>query len=160
MQKLKNQIKKYGNKDVFILTARPSQSQKAIHEYLKSEGVDLPIENITGLGNSTGEAKANWMIDKLAEGYNDFYFVDDAMPNVKAVDDLLSQFDIKSKSVQAIARNSESLGRQVNEMLEVNEGIGADVVVDDAEARVRGARKGKGIGARFFTPRGGNDFLG
>ena len=54
MQKLKNQIKKYGNKDVFILTARASQSQQAIHEYLKSEGVDLPIENITGLGNSTG----------------------------------------------------------------------------------------------------------
>ena len=160
MQKLKNQIKKYGNKDVFILTARASQSQQAIHEYLKSEGVDLPIENITGLGNSTGEAKADWMIDKLAEGYNDFYFVDDAMPNVKAVDDLLSQFDVKSKVVQAKARNSESLGRQVNEMLEVNEGVGADVVVDEAEAKTRGAKRGKGIGAQFFNTPGSNDFMG
>ena len=160
MQKLKNQIKKYGNKDVFILTARASESQQAIHEYLKSEGVDLPLKNITGLGNSTGEAKADWMVDKLAEGYNDFYFVDDAMPNVKAVDDLLSQFDVKSKSVQAIARNSESLGKQVNEMLEVNEGVGADVVIDDAEARTRGARKGKGVGAKFFNTPGSNDFMG
>jgi hypothetical protein len=160
MQKLKNQIKKYGNKDVFILTARASKSQQAIHEYLKSEGVDLPLENITGLGNSTGEAKADWMVDKLAEGYNDFYFVDDAMPNVKAVDDLLSQFDVKSKVVQAKARNSESLGRQVNEMLEVNEGVGADVVVDEAEAKTRGAKRGKGIGAQFFNTPGSNDFMG
>jgi len=160
MQKLKNQIKKYGNKAVFILTARASQSQQAIHEYLKSEGVDLPLENITGLGNSTGEAKADWMIDKLAEGYNDFYFVDDAMPNVKAVDNLLSQFDVKSKSVQAMSRNSESLGRQVDEMIEINEGIKVDVVIDEAEARTRGARKGKGVGARFFNTPGSNDFMG
>jgi len=160
MQKLKNQIKKYGNKAVFILTARASQSQQAIHEYLKSEGVDLPLENITGLGNSTGEAKADWMIDKLAEGYNDFYFVDDAMPNVKAVDNLLSQFDVKSKSVQAISRNSESLGRQVDEMIEINEGIKVDVVIDEAEARTRGAKKGKGVGAKFFNTPGSNDFMG
>jgi len=160
MQKLKNQIKKYGNKNVFILTARASKSQQAIHEYLKSEGVDLPLENITGLGNSTGEAKADWMIDKLAEGYNDFYFVDDAMPNVKAVDDLLSQFDVKSKVVQAKARNSESLGKQVNEMLEINEGVGADVVIDEAEAKTRGARKGKGVSAQFFNTPGSNDFMG
>jgi len=160
MQKLKNQIKKYGNKAVFILTARASQSQKAIHEYLKSEGVDLPLENITGLGNSTGEAKADWMIDKLAEGYNDFYFVDDAMPNVKAVDDLLSQFDVKSKSVQAVTRNSESLGRQVDEMIETNEGIKVGAVIDEAEARTRGAKKGKGVGAKFFNTPGSNDFMG
>jgi len=160
MQKLKNQIKKYGNKAVFILTARASQSQQAIYGYLKSEGIDLPLENITGLGNSTGEAKADWMVDKLAEGYNDFYFVDDAMPNVKAVDNLLSQFDVKSKSVQAIARNSESLGRQVDEMIEINEGIKVNVVIDEAEARTRGARKRKGVGARFFNTPGSNDFMG
>ena len=160
MQKLKNQIKKYGVENVFILTARAKESQGAIHAYLKSEGIDLPLKNITGLGNSTGEAKANWFVDKLAEGYNDVYFVDDAMPNVKAVDDLLSQFDIKSKVVQAITRNSESLGRQINEILEVNEGIGVDVIVDDAEAKTRGAKKGGGVGGRFFNTPGSNDFMG
>ena len=160
MQKLKNQIKKYGAKNVFILTARAKESAPAIHAYLKSEGIDLPIENITGLGQSSGEAKADWFVDKLAEGYNDIYFVDDAMPNVKAVDDLLSQFDIKSKVVQARARNSNSLYDQVNEMLEINEGISRNVVVDDASAKVEGAKKGKGIGARFFNVPGANDFMG
>ncbi len=160
MQKLKNQIKKYGAENVFILTARAKESAPAIHAYLKSEGINLPIENITGLGQSSGEAKADWFVDKLAEGYNDIYFVDDAMPNVKAVDDLLSQFDIKSKVVQARARNSNSLYDQVNEMLEINEGIGRNVVVDEASAKVEGAKKGKGIGARFFNVPGANDFMG
>ena len=102
MQKLKNQISKYGNKNVFILTARAPQSQKAIFEWLKSQGIILPYENITGLGNSAGNAKAQWILDKYAEGYNDIYFVDDAMPNVEAVQDVFNQLDIKGKSVRAI----------------------------------------------------------
>ena len=160
MQKLKNQIKKYGAENVFILTARAKESAQAIQAYLKSEGIDLPIENITGLGQSSGEAKADWFVDKLAEGYNDIYFVDDAMPNVKAVDDLLSQFDVKSKVVQARNSNSLGLNQQVNEMLEINEGIGRDVVVDEATAKVEGAKKGRGVGARFFNAPGANDFMG
>ena len=58
---------------------------------LKTQGVKIPLENITGLGNSTGEAKALWMLDKFAEGYNDIYFVDDALPNVEAVQNVLNQ---------------------------------------------------------------------
>jgi hypothetical protein len=101
LDKMKNQIKKYGSKNVFILTARAPESQKAIHDWLKSEGVNIPIKNITGLGDSTGEAKAQWMLEKFAEGYNDMYFVDDALSNVDAVREVLDQLDIKSKVVQA-----------------------------------------------------------
>ena len=42
-----------------------------------------------------------WMAGKYAEGYNDMYFVDDAMPNVRAVKQVLDNLDIKSKVVQA-----------------------------------------------------------
>ena len=56
-----------GTEDVFVLTARAPESQAAIKEFLDSQGLDIPIENITGLGNSTGEAKANWIIDKAAD---------------------------------------------------------------------------------------------
>ena len=82
---MKNQIKKYGPNNIYVLTARPAESATAIHEWLKSKDINIPLDNITGLGNSTGEAKALWMMDKFAEGYNDMYFVDDALPNVKAV---------------------------------------------------------------------------
>ena len=86
-----------GERDLFILTARAPESQQAIFEFMKAMGVEIPLENITGLGNSTGEAKANWIIDKAAEGYNDFYFADDAPQNVKAVKTAMSQLDVKSK---------------------------------------------------------------
>ena len=61
---MKNQIDKYGSKNVFILTARAPESQQAIHDWLESEGAKIPLENITGLGDSTGEAKAAWILDK------------------------------------------------------------------------------------------------
>ena len=101
LQKMKNQIKKYGAENVFVLTARPQSADIAIHEWLKSKGINIPFKNITGLANSTSQAKADWMIEKFAEGYNDMYFVDDALSNVKAVREILDQLDIKSKVVQA-----------------------------------------------------------
>jgi len=157
MQKLKNQIKKYGAKNVFILTARAPQSQKAIHDYLKSEGVNIPIANITGLGNSTGEAKADWMVNKLAEGYNDFYFVDDAMPNVTAVKDMLEQFDVKSKVVQARIQFSKRLDEGINEMLQINKGIKKEARFSAAEGRAQGIGKGK---YKYWIPPGAEDFMG
>ena len=100
-QKLLNRIKKYGPSNNFILTARPQESAVAIHGWLKSKGVNIPLENITGLANSTGDAKAQWILDKYKEGYNDVYFVDDALPNVQAVKHVMEQLDIKGSSVQA-----------------------------------------------------------
>ena len=102
LQKLRNRIKKYGAKNNYVLTARPPASATAIHGWLKTKGINIPLENITGLGNSTGEAKALWITGKYAEGYNDIYFVDDALPNVKAVANVIDQLDIKGKSVRAV----------------------------------------------------------
>ena len=63
-----------GNEDLFVLTARGPNAETAIYDFLKAEGLEFKRENIVGLGKSPGEAKANWIIDKAAEGYNDFYF--------------------------------------------------------------------------------------
>jgi predicted kinase len=99
-QKALNRAKKYGTKDQFILTARPPEAVPHIQEFLKSLGLNIPLKNITGLGNSTGEAKAMWMLKKFSEGYNDMYFADDVVQNVKEVKHVLDQLDIKSKVVQ------------------------------------------------------------
>ena len=56
---------------------------------------DIPLENITGLENGTPQAKANWVLQKTADGYNDFYFADDSIKNVKAVKQVLDVIDIK-----------------------------------------------------------------
>ena len=86
-----------GNEDLFVLTARGPNAETAIYDFLKAEGLEFKRENIVGLGKSQGEAKANWIIDKAAEGYNDFYFADDAPQNVEAVRTAMSQLDVKSK---------------------------------------------------------------
>ncbi len=77
--------KKFGNENVFILTARPQNAAPAIHAFLKGIGLDIRLDNIVGLEDGTAKAKADWMITKIADGYNDFYFADDAIKNVKAV---------------------------------------------------------------------------
>ena len=87
-----------GDRDMFILTARAKESAPAIKEFLDAMGINIPLENITGLGNSTGRAKADWLVDKASEGYNDFYFADDAPQNVKAVQEGMSRLDVKSKT--------------------------------------------------------------
>ena len=87
-----------GDRDMFILTARAPESAPAIKEFLDAMGIKIPLENITGLGNSTGQAKADWLVGKAAEGYNDFYFADDAPQNIKAVKEGMSRLDVKSKT--------------------------------------------------------------
>jgi len=157
LQKMKNQIKKFGSENVFVLTARPPQSATAIHEWLKTKGINIPFENITGLGDSTGEAKAMWMLEKFSEGYNDMYFVDDALPNVKAVKNALEQLDIKSKVRQAKVNFSKDINSEFNKILEEVTGIKADKRFSDVKARKRGENKGK---FRFFIPPSHEDFVG
>ena len=157
LQKMKNQIKKYGTDNVFVLTARMQEAAEPIYEWLKSKGINIPLENITGLGKSEGDAKAQWFIDKYAEGYNDMYFVDDALPNVRAVKHVFDQLDVKGKSVQARIQFSKDLSSEFNKMIERKKGTGAEKVFSS----VVGKKRGKNIGKyRFFVPPSADDFAG
>jgi len=140
-----------------VLTARPAESATAIHEWLKTKGINIPLENITGLGNSTGDAKAAWFLEKYSEGYNDMYFVDDALPNVEAVAHVFNQLDMKGKSVQAKIQFSKSLNNGFNNMLERTKGVGAEKIFSRVEAKKRGKNKG---GFTLFVPPSAEDFTG
>ena len=72
---------KFTSKDIFILTARPQDAAVAISAFLKGMGLNIPVDNIVGLADGRPEAKANWIVGKAAEGYNNFYFADDAYRN-------------------------------------------------------------------------------
>jgi len=148
---------KFGPENMFVLTARPPAAQKAIFDFLKANGLNIPLKNITGLGNSTAEAKALWVADKVGEGYNDFYFADDALQNVQAVKNMLDQFDVKSKVQQARVKFSKGINDQFNNILENVTGIDAKKRFSDIKARKRGASKGK---FRFFIPPSHEDFVG
>ena len=171
MQKFRNRIEKFGIENNYILTARPAEAAPAIQAWLKEQGIDMPIENITGLGNSTGEAKAMWMAQKFSEGYNDMYFVDDAMPNVKAVADMLDQLDIKGSSVQAKIQFSRSINPtfsqtldanagvelDLNRILEQTKGVKAEARYSEAQGKIQGSKKGR---FAFWVPPSAEDFKG
>ena len=157
LTKFKNRLEKFGPENMYVLTARPQQSAEAIHGWLKSKGLTIPLANITGLGNSTGEAKAQWMLEKFEEGYNDMYFVDDALPNVDAVKNVLDQLDIKSNVQQAITLKSERMSVDFNQMLERTKGIGELKTFSRVEAMKRGKNVG---GFKIFVPPSAEDFTG
>jgi len=175
---------KYTNKDIFVLTARPANSAAAIHEFLKSEGLNIPIENITGLGNGSPQAKADWMVGKIAEGYNDFYFADDHMGNVKAVGkalkgkgvkgqtelsivdfknqpkavrDILNTFDVKGPTQRSRVKFSKQLNKNFNDMLERASGIKSRKRLTRVEGEILGKNKGKW---KIWMPSSLEDFRG
>ena len=155
--KLKKAIDKFGNKDVYVLTARPQASAQAIYDFLKGIGLEVPLENITGLEDGSPQAKANWVIGKAANGYNDFYFTDDVYKNVKAVQDALEVLDVKSKSRLAYESRIQKLDRDFNDIIEAKTGIGADKVYSKAKAKAVGSSKGR---FTFFIPPSAEDFVG
>ena len=134
---------KFGNKDIFILTARPDIAAPAIYEFLKGVGLEIPLENITGLADGKPEAKANWVIEKAAEGYNDFYFADDAIKNVKAVKEVLDQIDVKSKVQLAKASKGKAFNTIINDMIQDSSGIESYKTFSAAKARTIGRDKGR-----------------
>jgi hypothetical protein len=173
LNKALERAKKFGTKDQFILTARAPQAQQAIYEFLKGVGLNIPMENIKGLGNSTGQAKASWIAENLiANGYNDLYFADDALQNIDAVKDMFNRFDVKgavrlakvqfSKKAPAIMdgiidEGAVDLNKEFNITLEQTKGVKAEKTFSPAKARQRGKDKGK---YKFFIPPSADDFAG
>ena len=146
-----------GAEDIFILTARPQDAAGPIQAFMKANGIDIPLKNITGLGDGTAAAKGRWIAGKAAEGYNDFYFADDAIKNVQAVKDVLSQVDVKSKVQQAKFSKTKVFDKVFNDIIEAKTGIESYKQFSAAKAKTVGASKGK---FTFFTTPSAEDFLG
>jgi hypothetical protein len=148
---------KFGSKDIFVLTARPQASAQAIKTFLDGIGLNLPLSNITGLANGSPGAKGNWVAGKAAEGYNDFYFADDAYKNVEAVQEVLSQVDVDSKVQIAKASKKKVFNQVFNDIIENSTGIKSYKVYSPAKAQTIGASKGK---FDFLIPASAEDFTG
>ena len=107
-----------GDRDIFVLTARPANAAGPIQSFLRSAlGISIPIENITGLGDGAPSAKAFWMAEKVSEGYNDLFFADDAVKNVKAVDKMLTDLGVKKKVQVAKEAEAPSLEDNMDNIL-------------------------------------------
>jgi len=148
---------KFGSKDIFVLTARPQASAQAIKTFLDGIGLNLPIENITGLEDGSPSAKGNWMAEKASQGYNDFYFADDSLKNVEAVQEVLSQVDVNSEVQLAKFSKRSTFDKIFNDILESSTGIESFKEYSRAKAQTVGKKKGR---FSFFTTPSAEDFLG
>jgi len=155
---------KFGSGDIFVLTARPQASAESIKEFLDGIGINIPLENITGLSDGSPQAKVDWMLNKTAEGYNDFYFADDSLANVVSVKNILDAVDVKNEVYQAKANKKRDLNTEFNKMLEYTTGKEAFKTYSNARARLEGAQKDGGLFKRFLRQfqitASAEDFLG
>jgi hypothetical protein len=92
----------------------------------------------------------------VAQGYNDFYFADDAIKNVNAVKEVLDQADVKSDVQQALLSKSKSVDRQFNDIIEQKTGV--DWFKEYSKAKAR--RLGKKKGFKIIMPFSTQDFQG
>ena len=127
-----------GSRDLFVLTARPQAAAPAIKAFLDENGLNIPIENITGLADSSPLGKSSWIIDKAADGYNDFYFADDAIKNIDAVDVALSVVDVKSRTQQAKIKFSKNVGEVMNDIIFDATGIESYKEYSSMRAKAKG----------------------
>ena len=155
---------KFGSQDIFILTARPQNSATAIKTFLDGIGLSIPLENITGLEDGSPQAKADWILDKAAEGYNDFYFADDSLANVQTVKNILDQIDVKSDVQVAKSSKRKRMSQEFNQMLEDTTGKEEFKRYSKARAQLEGRLKDRGLWKTVrrtmtITP-SADDFLG
>ena len=160
---LKRQAK-YGSKDIYVVTARPGASQQSIKLFLDSIGLNIPLGNIVTLEDGTPQAKADFVLQKAAEGYNDFYFADDSALNVNTVKKILDQIDVKSKTQIAIANKAKRLDVEFNDQIEDVTGKEAFKEYSDSRARLEGKKKDGGIvnrlGKQLTITYSAEDFMG
>ena len=152
-----------GDRKVYILTARAPEAEPAIRAWLESEGIDTSGLEIIGLGNSSPLAKANFIVDLAAEGFNDFYFADDVKDNVDAVQDVLDVVDVKSKTQQAKMRfaiDGEDIADELFKMTAAKNKDGLSVEALKNISEVKAGIKGGKIRDEIFMAASAQNFTG
>ena len=165
-KRLKEQYKQHGPENLFVVSARPPEFAEPMRRWLESNKINIPVENIIGLGNGTPQAKANWFLGKAAEGYNDFLFADDILANVKAVKDVIDVVDVKGPVQAKLSAKPITFDKIFNKNLELKtsemkgQTLGADWTISAARAQSEGKLKNKNMFSNFFTGYSAEDFNG
>ena len=90
---LRNFYNANGKRRITILSARSAKSE-TIKKFMKTIGIDN-IEVVT-LYDSNPQKKADWIEDKISQGYNDIFFADDSPKNIDVVSKLKTKYpDVK-----------------------------------------------------------------
>ena len=95
---LRRMISSGGSREVFILTARAAE--RPVSQFIKDLGINGV--KVIALGDNNPEKKADWIEDRVKEGYDDVFFVDDSEKNVTAVRNRLKGYSDIKQNIQHI----------------------------------------------------------
>ena len=93
---LRRMVSSGGSREVYILTARAAE--RPVSQFIKDLGIGGV--KVIALGDNNPEKKADWIEDRVKEGYDDVFFVDDSEKNIAAVRNRLKGYNIKQKIQQ------------------------------------------------------------
>jgi predicted nucleotide-binding protein (sugar kinase/HSP70/actin superfamily) len=98
---LRKLAKAEGERSIVILTARGVY--KPIKDYLSDIG--LRDIYVVALNSADPQDKADWIEQKIKEGYNDVFFIDDSHKNVQAVKALEKKYPDIKMQVRQVQHN-------------------------------------------------------
>lgn len=95
---LRNFYNAGGGRRITILTAR------SVHAPIKKfmEAIGIKNIEIVALGDSDPQKKADWIEDKVKEGYNDIFFADDSPKNIQAVQSLKKKYPLVKWEIKLV----------------------------------------------------------
>jgi FMN phosphatase YigB (HAD superfamily) len=95
---LRKFVRAEGERTVIILTARAEY--KPVKDYLADIGI--PKVYVVALADARPESKAKWIEDRIKEGYDDVFFMDDSHKNIDAVKKLKTKYPKVKFKVQQV----------------------------------------------------------
>ena len=95
---LRRMVSSGGSREVFILTARAAE--RPVSQFIKDLGIGGV--KVIALGDNNPEKKADWIEDRVKEGYDDVFFVDDSEKNIAAVRRRLKDYPEVKQKIQQV----------------------------------------------------------
>jgi FMN phosphatase YigB (HAD superfamily) len=95
---LRRLVQSEGERRIVILTARAAY--KPIKAYLKDIGFDSIY--VVALADADPQKKADWIEDRIKNGFDDVYFIDDSEKNIAAVANLKTKYPSVKLRVQRV----------------------------------------------------------
>jgi phosphoglycolate phosphatase-like HAD superfamily hydrolase len=95
---LRRMVSSGGSREVYILTARAAE--RPVSQFIKDLGIGGV--KVIALGDNNPEKKADWIEDRVKEGYDDVFFVDDSEKNISAVRKRLKDYPNVKQKIQQV----------------------------------------------------------
>ena len=128
----------------------------AINKGRAAEGISIPFK-VPSRSKFSDEQTAYFIIQKVAEGFNDFEFRVKKNAKGPLTKQVLDALDIKSKEYQDRAERNNNIEKTINDFIEENKGVASAETFSPETAKNIGKNVGK---YEMYLPPEDEDFLG